>query len=162
MGDVPLLARRFLKRFARRHGRAVEGLDSAAVSRLCSHPWPGNVRELENTIERAVLLTRSPVLGHRDLWADEAEAGDDEGRDDGPIRWSDLPLGPLKRTLEIPERWLILRALRHEGGNRQATARLLGINRTTLFNKMRKYNLLSLPAKMEEEMTRTPELDQAG
>ncbi len=61
--------------------------------------------------------------------------------------WEELPLGPLKRTLEVPERWLILRALRHEGGNRQATARLLGINRTTLFNKMRKYNLGSFPTR---------------
>jgi two-component system, NtrC family, response regulator AtoC len=182
-GDVPLLAHRFLERFGRRHGREVRGIETEALSALSSHPWPGNIRELENTIERAVLLTRTERLVVGDLWPEEVsgalgprerppemdaemDAETDAGAeasDRGPGAWDDLPLGPLKRTLEVPERWLILRALRHEGGNRQATARLLGINRTTLFNKMRKYDLLSLPAKMgAEEEENGPGLDQAG
>ena len=166
-GDIPLLAHRFLERFAGRHGRDVTGIDADALSRLCAHPWPGNIRELENTIERAVLLTRADRLRVADLdpegsdGASDSSPSDDD--DEGPIAWRDLPLGPLKRTLEVPERWLILRALRHEGGNRQATARLLGINRTTLFNKMRKYHLLDLPAKMDDaDAPGDVPLDRAG
>ena len=61
----------------------------------------------------------------------------------------DLPLGPLKEVLGVAERWLIERALEAQGGSRQETARVLGVNRTTLFNKMRKYNLLPSSAVRE-------------
>ena len=147
VSDIPLLANRCLARFARRHGRDVRGIEPETMARLCAHPWPGNVRELENTLERGVLLARGPELTAHDLFPGESgDAASDAAADDPP-RLEDLPVGPLKRTLEVPERWLVLRALRHHGGNRQATARALGINRTTLFNKMRRYNLLSFPTR---------------
>jgi len=144
--DIPLLAGRFLERFRSLHGRDVAGLDPAALARLCSHPWPGNVRELENTIERGVLLCRSGLLRVRDLWPEESSAQDETEGEPLGSSFDEIPLLPLKKALEIPERWLIRRALERCGGNRQETARSLGINRTTLFNKMRKYGLASYPA----------------
>ncbi len=137
--DIPFLCEEFLKRFALRHRRAIEGLAPEALAALLLQPWPGNVRELENTLERAVLLTRGPRIAPDDLALAAGSPPKEEF-------FEDLPLGPLKDALAIPERALILRALRREGGNRQATAQLLGINRTTLFNKMRKYDLLSFPS----------------
>ncbi len=152
--DVPLLAEHFLARYAAEHQRPVEAVDPAALEALCAQPWPGNVRELENTIERAVLLSHGPILTARDLGlrgenrpnGAAAPAGD----------WDALPLGPLKRALEIPERALILRALELHGGSRQKTAVTLGINRTTLFNKMRKYDLLEYPAGPRQDPDELP------
>ncbi len=144
VADIPLLARRFCARFARLHGRDVQGLTPAALHSLCSHSWPGNVRELENALERAVLVAQGVLLEARDLWpADRrSPAAGTLATFEG---WQAGPPPELKRALEGPERWLILRALEQHGGNRSATARALGINRTTLFNKMRRYALLSFP-----------------
>ena len=107
--------------------------------------WPGNVRELENTIERAVLLATADVLSPADLWPREALASAlaASPAESGPPSLEELPLGPLRQVLGVAERWMIQRALAAHAGNRQETARVLGVNRTTLFNKMRKYNLLS-------------------
>ncbi len=156
--DVPLLAERFLERFAREHARDVRAFAPDALARLCAHPWPGNVRELENTVERAVLLARSPRLGQAELWPGEAADGGPAAPEAAP--WDELPLGPLKAALAIPERWILLRALRHCGGNRQETARTLGINRTTLFNKMRRHGLSSFPT--QERRGEDPDLRQAS
>jgi DNA-binding NtrC family response regulator len=148
VADVPLLAARFCARFARLHGRTVRGLSPAGLQRLCSHAWPGNVRELENVLERAVLVARAGELEPGDLFPEVhdlaarkgAAATDFEG-------WEQGPPDDLKRALQGPERWLILRALERHGGNRSAAARTLGIDRTTLFNKMRRYALLSFPSR---------------
>jgi transcriptional regulator with PAS, ATPase and Fis domain len=61
-GDIPKLAFFFLERFARKMGRPVKGIESATLERLCAYDYPGNVRELENLIERAVVLSRGPIL----------------------------------------------------------------------------------------------------
>jgi DNA-binding NtrC family response regulator len=155
VADVPLLAERFRVRFAHLHGRAVRGFSAAANRELCAHTWPGNERELENAIERAVLVARGAELEPADLWP--------EGRS-APVAatgtvaafegWEAGPPERLKRALEGPERWLLVRALEQHGGNRSAAARALGIDRTTLFNKMRKYALLSFPARAAPEQRR--------
>ena len=165
-GDIPLLADLFLARFAERHRRPGLELDARARAALVAHPWPGNVRELENTLERAVLLATGEHVGVHDLWPADAER--DQVREAapsseaGPPLLVDLPLGPLKEVLAVPERWLILRVLRRHAGNRKETAATLGINRTTLFNKMRKYDLLSFPSDacgetMDDAVRSTPE-----
>jgi DNA-binding NtrC family response regulator len=144
--DVPLLAERFCRRFARLHGRSTAALSEAALRRLALHPWPGNVRELENAVERAVLVAAGPRIEPEDLWPNAGPPADG-GTAAQFTGWSAGPPDELKRALEGPERWLIERALARHGGNRTAAARTLGVNRTTLFNKMRKYALLSYPVR---------------
>ncbi len=132
-GDVPLLAQHFLKRCAQENGKKVDRIDDATLTILSAHSWPGNVRELENVIERGVILCRGDVLTPGDLPPALTKSA--------PAPVGDRPLA-LKRALEIPEREIIERTLKRHGGNRQRTAQALDINRTTLFNKMRKYGLL--------------------
>ena len=134
IGDIPLLAQHFLKRYATENGKPVHELDDATMTILQAHSWPGNIRELENVVERGVILARGDVLMPGDLPPELTKSA--------PAPTGSRTL-PLKRALEIPEREIIERTLRGHEWNRQRTAQALDINRTTLFNKMRKYNLLS-------------------
>jgi DNA-binding NtrC family response regulator len=133
LGDIPLLAEHFLKRHCERTGRRVVGFQDEAIRTLQTYNWPGNVRQLENVIERAVILTKSPTIGIEDL-PEEVREPRGNGGDNG--------FGmPLKQALQLPERELILRALKAHQGSRQATAQALGINRTTLYKKMKRYGI---------------------
>ena len=142
LSDIPLLANYFLKKFVQETGREIVGFTDAAMAALQRQNWPGNVRELENAIERAVVLCRRPQI--------------DEG--DFPDTLSTTPHNPAVATaagasdtveqalplavaLEEPERRIIEQALKRNSYNRQATAAELDINRTTLYKKMRKYQL---------------------
>ncbi len=133
VGDVPLLAAYFLRRFSDENQKPVHTIDDTAMTILQSYAWPGNIRELENVIERGVILCRGEALTPADLPAEmtRALAAPEPGR-----------TLPLRKALEIPEREIIERTLKSHGWNRQETAAALMINRTTLFNKMRKYGLL--------------------
>jgi DNA-binding NtrC family response regulator len=166
-GDVLLLAEAFLERFARLHDRTVEGFAPEALEALINHPWPGNIRELLHAVERGVLLSPGPwveskalppevrrggaqsPLGHGSPATEPATADPVtlEGPPPRPLPQPAPavapPLGPLKEMLEVPERAFVVRALEHCRGSRQEAARLLGISRTTLFHKMRKYDLLA-------------------
>ena len=135
-GDIPLLAEHFLSRHCQRMNRQVLGFQDEALRVMEMFPWPGNVRQLENVIERAVILTRGPTIGPEDLPDDfRAPVGALTGQD------GDARLLPLKKAMELPERDLILRALKSHQGSRQATAAALGINRTTLYKKMKRYGI---------------------
>jgi len=140
MGDIPLLAAHFLKRFATENEKVVTGIDDNVMTILQAHRWPGNIRELENVIERGVILAQGTVLAPRDLPPDlsAATASPEPGQ-----------TLPLRKALEIPEREIIERTLRSHNWNRQETAAALMINRTTLFNKMRKYSLLGAKAEQQ-------------
>ncbi len=134
IGDIPLLAEHFLQRHCDRTGRTLVGFHDEAMRYLQAYPWPGNVRQLENVIERAVILSKNHMVTPDDLPEDvlqpEASAA---GADGGLL--------PLKQALEKPERDILVRALKLCHGNRQATAEALGINRTTLYKKMKKYGI---------------------
>ncbi|QDU67434.1 sigma-54 dependent transcriptional regulator [Engelhardtia mirabilis] len=137
--DVPLLAQSFLSRYAGEFGKPAERIDPSTLRALAAHSWPGNVRELEHAIQRAVLLSTGPEVTEDclpPLLRQAEPASPPEGA-------GDPPLGPLKTMLEVPERRFIRLALEACGGNRNETAGLLGVTRSTLFNKMRKYGLLS-------------------
>jgi DNA-binding NtrC family response regulator len=131
-GDIPLLARHFADQAALRAERSRPALTDAAIAHLAAQPWPGNVRELENTLERAVILAANDVL---DL-ADVA----------GP-RTSVLPAGLTTftgdhvPTLDELERTHILRVLELCEGQKTKAAAMLGINRTTLWKKLRQYGI---------------------
>jgi DNA-binding NtrC family response regulator len=131
--DIPLLARHFLGRAAASAARRVEGFTPAALDALLAHPWPGNVRELQHAVDRAVLLGRGTHVDLVDL----------------PPSIASRPaaaLPPLKQALVHPERQLIIDALERHGWRRDAAARSLGINRTTLYKKLKRLgmNLASL------------------
>jgi len=100
---------------------------------LQHYRWPGNVRELQNVIERAVLLGKSERIGIDDLPRNVLAAA--------PMSFDAVAGRSLKDAMSAPERQIILDALREHDWNRQATAEALGINRTTLYKKMKRLGL---------------------
>ncbi len=136
--DVRFLAEHFMQHYAEENGKAFEGFDDDAMGLLQNYHWPGNVRELENVVERAVVLS-SP--GRDLITADDLPPALHQP---GEIRIpTDDKILPLKEALKDPEKRIIERALRANKWNRQKTAQMLQVNRTTLFNKMKKYGLLA-------------------
>jgi len=132
--DIPAMARGFAQRYGQRFGSPDVCLAPALLDALAEESWPGNVRELENTIARMVI-----VSGSREIGLDMLEAGrPSKGAADMPR--SRQPLS-LRDQLAAYERRIIARALTAAMGNQSRAARLLGLSRTTLFERLRKYNL---------------------
>jgi len=138
--DIPTLAMHFLRRFAAEHQRPVQRFREAALQALVQAPWPGNVRQLENLVERAVVLASGDELDLADLPADLA-ARPDSAAMSAAVLDPLAPVLPLKEALVEPERRILTQALAHCGGNRERAARLLQINRSTLFHKLRKFGI---------------------
>ncbi len=109
---------------------------------LCRHDWPGNVRELESVIQRGVALCQGPRITSANLSLGFGPPR--PSRPQGLAARSHVPAGlrPLKEALEEPEKQIIIQTLQALNWNRQETARVLDINRTTLYKKMKKYGLL--------------------
>ncbi len=139
--DIPLLANHFLKRYAAELHRDVSGFSEAALQCLQRYHWPGNVRELENVVHRAVVLSKRRQLDVDDLPEELAE-DPPEPSGEGVYRPQSL-----KKALESPEKKIIELALRANNWNRQVTAQVLEINRTTLYKKMKRYGLESDPLR---------------
>jgi DNA-binding NtrC family response regulator len=141
LGDIPLLAGNFLRRFCKESGREVVGFTEEAMGALQRYNWPGNVRELENAIERAMVLCRRPQIDIEDL--PEVLQTTAMAQIVNSAVAAEIPDSPqpLEAALQGPERRIIEAALKRNAWNRQATAAELGINRTTLYKKMRKYRL---------------------
>jgi DNA-binding NtrC family response regulator len=129
--DIPALADFFLRKATSQAGREVNGFTTAAHDALAAHSWPGNVRELQHAIERAVFLGRSSLVDAPDLPATVLLGS----------RPAPATTNPLKEALASPERQLILDALERSGWRRDLAARSLGINRTTLYKKLRRLGL---------------------
>jgi DNA-binding NtrC family response regulator len=136
IGDIPLLANHYLHIFNEQTGRRVTEIDESALMAMQHYQWPGNVRELVNVIERAVVLCRNSVITAADL--PEKLFAEDENR---AAVTAHLGNASLKAALTQPERQLIIQALESTGWNRQKTAKALGINRTTLYKKMKRYEI---------------------
>ncbi len=130
MEDVPLLAGHFLRKYAARERSQMSAIAEEAMQILLSYSWPGNVRELENSIERAVVLGKGEQLRPQDLPPQLHRRGDD-----------DRPLIPAHLTLEEIEKLAIAQALRLTGGNKSEAAERLGIHRTSIYDKMRRYGI---------------------
>lgn len=127
--DIPLLVTTFLEKFSR-DSEAMRELTEDAMRRLMAYDWPGNVRELENAIERAVALGSGPFVSVHDLPSNLQYPTTERA----PLREEMLPLEELERRA-------ILSALRQTGGDKQATARGLGIGKTTLYRKLKQYQI---------------------
>jgi DNA-binding NtrC family response regulator len=124
--DIPLLAGYFVEKFAERHHKPGIRISKMALRQISKYYWKGNIRELRNLVERAVLLSEDALLK--------------------PADFAPYPGGPGNQkeddlNLERNERKLIEKALGKTGHNKRLTAKALGINRTTLYNKIRKYGI---------------------
>ncbi|MFC5303201.1 sigma-54-dependent transcriptional regulator [Azospira restricta] len=128
-GDIPQLAMHFLTRAAQRMGKPVSEIAPEAFDRLLAYGFPGNLRELESIIERGVALAGGQALT-ADLLPEAL------GNPAAPAAGE----APAIKTLEELEREHILKALEHTGGNRALAAQLLGIDRVSLWRKLRRYN----------------------
>jgi DNA-binding NtrC family response regulator len=133
VGDVRLLAKHFLRVYSAQHNRNKLGITDEAMEYLERYSWPGNVRELENVIERAALLSKNKFIGPEDL--------PNSIKQEQNQQQETYKLMSLKGALAGPEKNIIRQALEANHWNRQATAKTLGINRTTLFKKMKHYGL---------------------
>ncbi len=126
--DIPLLAERFLRRFAAETGARVTEISPEALRVLVEYHWPGNVRELENVIERSLLYADGAVLGPEHIRLDYAPRRNANGQTPA----SSGGFLPEGMTLEQYEQQLIREALRRAGGNKSQAARLLGLTRNAL------------------------------
>ncbi|MEN6405408.1 MAG: sigma-54 dependent transcriptional regulator [Thermoguttaceae bacterium] len=140
ISDIPLLAEHFLQQVCADSGKEVRGLTDEAKAALERYRWPGNVRELQNVIERAVLLGRDKMVGVGDLPPALTAAGN--------VNVESISGHSLKEALESPERQIIREVLESNRWNRNLTAEALGINRTTLYKKMKRLGLEDLATAM--------------
>jgi DNA-binding NtrC family response regulator len=161
--DIPRLAEHFVAKFSRTIGKGVRGIDAQGTAELQAYAWPGNVRELENVIERAIIVARGDSIGAQDL-----DFGR-RGRTPAPV--GAAPSGPLQVGASAPvaaqaagpssaprslgarlleeERREIIAAIEGSRGSISAAARTLGVNRSTLYYRLRKLGLEHLlPTKL--------------
>ncbi|MDA7528000.1 sigma-54 dependent transcriptional regulator [bacterium] len=137
IGDIPLLVEHYIQEFNSQTGKEIRGFNEQALQSLQRYNWPGNVRELVNVVERAVVLSKDDLITAHDL---PEQLRQEQKESPGTV--NRLAGNPnLKSALADPERQIIIDALEQNGWNRQDTARLLGINRTTLYKKMKKYDI---------------------
>ncbi len=138
--DIPVLAAHFLAATVARGGRSVEGFSPAAIELLTRYRWPGNVRELEHAVEYAVFLGHGEWIAATDL-PPAVQNGVGHDVAGGPLDGADDAVGTLKRSMADPERRLIIEALERHSWRRDAAARALGINRTTLYKKLKRLGM---------------------
>jgi len=130
--DIPYLANYFLARHAARLKKPVKGLSTRALSALLRHDWPGNGRELENVVQRMIILADTEVIDVDVLPPELLEAKE------SPPRAVDF-VSP--QSLEEIEAYFIAKTLRETNGNRAAAAQILGIDKSTLWRKIKRYQL---------------------
>jgi two-component system response regulator HydG len=134
--DIPLLAQYFMTRFAEKNRKPVKQITPQAMDRLLKHPWPGNVRELMNSIERAVVLSRSEYLDEQDLpTGARQDLSEEQVSPAAASLPPDLPLDEVEKAT-------ILKTLESVKGNKSEAARRLGITRRTLHKKLKKYGVM--------------------
>ena len=142
--DIPLLVQHFIQKFNKENDRHIEGLSKAAMNVLVKYDWPGNIRELENLVERLVILKPAGMIeevdiplafGNIKVNADSANKAVEAFRFDGSSNFRD--------AVENYEVDLIQKALEHTGYNKNKAAALLGLNRTTLVEKIKRKGINS-------------------
>ena len=133
VADIPGLAQHFLAAVCEETGKPMRSFSEEALTAISRYSWPGNVRELQNVIERAVLLGKTDLIRMEDLPRHVAA--------EGPVSVETVGERTLKQALATPERQIILEVLDRHHWNRHLTAEALGINRTTLYKKMKRLGL---------------------
>jgi len=133
ISDIPVLAQHFFEQVREDSGRSVQGFTEEALAAMQRYHWPGNVRELQNIVERSVLLSKDEWIGADNLPRTIMV--------DTPVTITTGAQRTLKDALAGPERQIILDVLESNRWNRNITAEQLGINRTTLYKKMKRLGL---------------------
>jgi DNA-binding NtrC family response regulator len=136
--DIPMLAHHFLQKASSGGPRVVRGLLPETIAVLTRYRWPGNVRELENAIERAVSLSHGPLVMPEDLPEAVRQGSIDEG--DGKLSQED-PTHEAHLTLEEVEKRHLIRVLKETKGNKVKAAKILGIDRRTLYRMAERFGL---------------------
>ena len=140
--DIPYLTAAFIREFASKFGKAIEGLRPEAERALMTRAWLGNVRELRNVLERSCMLAEGLVLTERDIQAAlPLEAGVDRPKRRPPDAGGDDRT--LTQDLHLVERDHIVRVLAEAHGNKRAAAERLGLSRRTLYRRLERYHLLA-------------------
>ena len=129
--DIPSLVEYFVKEFATRYKQQVKGFDSVSMQNLYNADWAGNVRELSNIVERCVILSETPIL----TWPENSTA-QDAATDQSGIKFPENKFP----SLEALEREYIEHILEYSDGKKTKAASILGIDKTTLWRKLRKFN----------------------
>lgn len=142
-GDIPLLLEHYLAHFNLETQKSIGGFDPQAAQLLQQYDWPGNIRELVNVVERAVVLAPEATIGVEHLPPAVCRAVAETR-----LRAAPAAAAGLKAAMAHPERQIILDALAAHGWSRQGTAQALGINRTTLYKKMKRHGI-----EFDREMT---------
>jgi len=127
--DIAALVEHFMREIEAPVGKTVNGIDAEALEILKAYGWPGNVRQLRNVIERAMIVTRGPLIGVADLPADLKRGG-------GGNSVFEVKLGA---SLDEVERELIKRTIEFSGGNKSRAAEILGVSLKTLYNRLERY-----------------------
>lgn len=139
--DIPLLAMHFAKKYGHENNKEIEYIEPGAIEKLLHYTWPGNVRQLENTIARAVALATGKVITDEILWYGKTRNDENEDADaDADVACDNTK---LKDMLQLHTHSVILKTLETTRGNRSKAARILGISRASLYNKIKKYRLPS-------------------
>jgi len=131
--DIPPLVAIFVKRFAEHLGKPEPSISPDAFQKLLDYSWPGNVRELQNTVEYAVVLARNNLIGIKEMPAEVQLPTALQKSERGSAQRQGVP------SLDDVERETIIQALAQSHGNKKKAAELLGIQRPTLYNKMKRY-----------------------
>jgi len=123
--DIPLLAQHFVHRFAQETNKSIDQISREALDEMMLYEWPGNVRELQNAIERAVVVGKGRKIMLHDL----------------PILQPERLSSAIRKSLNEVEKLHIIQVLRETEWNISKSAQTLGIDRSTLYNKIKRYNI---------------------
>jgi PAS domain S-box-containing protein len=137
LADIPLLVNTFVRRLRAKAGKDITGLSREAMSRFLAYRWPGNVRELKGALEYAFVIAEQGLITPEHLPAKIMADGGSPGE---PRSAPPAPPAP-SRDKDLSEKATLIEALRQSGGNQSQAARLLGVNRVTVYNRMKKYGL---------------------
>lgn len=132
--DIPLLIHHFLGVSSAKYGKEIDGLSPDAQQKMMAYHWPGNVRQLRNVVENMVVLATDKVIGSDTLPTEVSPKASASGAVSGMESVAGIPLEQLEKEA-------IVRTLRLNNGNREATAKMLGIGERTLYRKIKEYGL---------------------
>jgi DNA-binding NtrC family response regulator len=135
--DLNLLIKHFLLILNQKNKKNIEGISPEVMELFLNYSWPGNIRQLENVLEGAHIMCSDKIITLQNL----PKSFNSRGSDHLPTSSEINSNTSLKDSLKDPEKDIIVRTLKQAGGNRSKAAEILGVNRTTLYNKMKKYGI---------------------